>query len=397
MTLARRHVVLGVSGGIACYKSCTLARRLTEMGAAVDVILTSAAREFVGPVTFEALTQRTVLTSLWDRDTALAHVQLGHDADLIVVAPATANLIARAARGIADDLLTALLLARKAPVLIAPAMNDEMFSHPATQANLGTVRSWGWSIVGPDIGPLAEGDSDRPGRMSEPELIAIEAERMLRATTGRLTGMRVLVTAGPTREPLDPVRVVTNRSSGRMGCEVAAAAYSRGADVTLVLGPSSIVPPPGVTVVRVESTEEMRAAVGEQLGDTDLLVMAAAPADYQPTEYSQEKKHRGDGAYQVSMAPTTDVLSATRHLRKPGSVIVGFALESADGIERATAKLESKGLDLIALNMIGDEGAGFETDTNKVTLISRTEATAVPLLSKREVAEKLLDAAEQLL
>jgi phosphopantothenoylcysteine decarboxylase/phosphopantothenate--cysteine ligase len=233
--------------------------------------------------------------------------------------------------------------------------------------------------------------------MSEPEFIAIEAERMLRTTTGRLGGMRVLVTAGPTREPLDPVRVVTNRSSGRMGCEIAAAAYSRGADVTLVLGPSSIVPPPGVTVVRVDSTEEMRTAVGAQLGDTDLLVMAAAPADYQPTEYSQEKRPRADGAYDVCMTPTTDVLSATRDLRKPGSVIVGFALESADGIERARAKLESKGLDLIALNMVGDEGAGFETDTNKVTLISRTEATAVPLLSKREVAEKLLDAAEQLL
>ena len=397
MTLTRRRVVLGVSGGIACYKSCTLARRLTEMGAAVDVILTSAAREFVGPVTFEALTQRSVLTSLWDRDAALAHVRLGHDADLIIVAPATANLIARAARGIADDLLTALLLARKAPVLIAPAMNDEMFSHPATQTNLDTARSWGWSIVGPDIGPLAEGDSDRPGRMSEPELIAIEAERMLRATTGRLVGRHVLVTAGPTREPLDAVRVVTNRSSGRMGCEIAAAAYSRGADVTLILGPSSIVPPLGVTVVRVDSTEEMRTAVGAQLGDTDLLVMAAAPADYQPTEYSQEKRPRTDGAYDVSMTPTTDVLSATRDQRKPDSVIVGFALESADGIERARAKLESKGLDLIALNMIGDEGAGFETDTNKVTLITRTETTAVPLASKREVAEKLLDAAEQLL
>ncbi len=397
MTLTRRRVVLGVSGGIACYKACTVARRLTEMGAAVDVILTSAAREFVGPVTFEALTQRPVLTSLWDRDAALAHIRLDRAADLIVVAPATANLIARAAGGIADDLLTALLLAKTAPVLIAPAMNDQMFAHDATQANLATLERRGWATIGPDIGPLAEGDSDEPGRMSEPDVVVAAVERALRAKDSRLAGRKVLVTGGPTRESLDPVRVVTNRSSGRMGCDLAAAAYARGADVTLILGPSNITLPIGVRVVRIESTAELQSAVEEHLGAADLLVMAAAPADYGPAQYSPDKRTRADGPYDVSMTPTADVLRATRDRRKPGSVTVGFALETGDGNQRARQKLEAKDLDLIVLNLANEEGAGFETDTNKVTIISRTTEEAVPLLPKRDVAEKVLDAAERLL
>lgn len=397
MTLSRRRVVLGVSGGIACYKVCTVARRLTEMGAAVDVILTSAAREFVGPTTFEALTHRPVLTSLWDRDAALAHIQLDRAADLIVVAPATANLIARAAGGIADDLLTALLLAKTAPVLIAPAMNDKMFAHDATQANLATLKRRGWAVVGPDIGPLAEGDSDEPGRMSEPDVVVAAVERALRAKDSRLAGRKVLVTGGPTRESLDPVRVVTNRSSGRMGRDLAAAAYARGADVTLILGPSNITPPIGVRIVRIESTAELQSAVEEHLGAADLLVMAAAPADYGPVQYSPDKRPRANGPYDVSMTPTADVLLATRDRRKPGSVTVGFALETNDGNQRARQKLKAKDLDLIVLNLANEEGAGFETDTNKVTIISRTTEEAVPLLPKREVAEKVLDAAERLL
>ena len=397
MTLARRRVVLGVSGGIACYKACTVARRLTEMGAAVDVILTGAAREFVGPVTFEALTQRPVLTSLWDHGAALAHIRLDRAAELIIVAPATANLIARAAGGIADDLLTALLLAKTVPVLIAPAMNDQMFAHDATQANLATLKRRGWATIGPDIGPLAEGDSDEPGRMSEPEVVVTVVERALRAKDSRLANKKVLVTGGPTRESLDPVRVVTNRSSGRMGCDLAAVAYARGADVTLILGPSSITPPIGVAVVRVESTAELQSAVAEHLGTVDLLVMAAAPADYGPAQYSPDKRPRADGAYDVPMIPTADVLRATRDRRKPGSVIVGFALETCDGNQRARQKLEAKDLDLIVLNLANEEGAGFETDTNKVTIISRTTEEPSPLLSKREVAEKVLDAAERLL
>ena len=258
MRFAGRHLVLGVSGGIACYKSCTLARRLTEAGAAVDVILTAAAAEFVRPVTFEALTGRPVLTSLWERDRALAHLGLAKQPDLIVLAPATANVLARAAMGMADDLLTAVLLARAGPVLCAPAMNDAMYAHPATLANTRALAARGWHFVGPDTGPLAEGPSERPGRMSEPEAILVAAERLLAERgAGRLRGKTVLVTAGPTREHIDPVRVLTNPSSGRMGFALAEAAYARGAEVILVAGPTDLPLPPGLTeeVDRIQGKE----------------------------------------------------------------------------------------------------------------------------------------------
>lgn len=396
MILAGRRVVLGVSGGIACYKACTIARRLTEMGAAVDVVLTSSAGRFVGPATFEALTHRPVFTSLWERDTTLAHLELGQNADLIVLAPATANLIARAAQGIADDILTAMLLARTAPVLVAPAMNDEMFAHPATQKNLETIRAMGWSVVGPEIGPLAEGASDRPGRMTEPEAIVAAAERKIRAPGGALAGKRVVVTAGPTREGLDPVRVFTNRSSGRMGYAVAAAAYGRGADVTLVSGPTTLPIPFGVDVVTVETTADLQEAVATALADADVLVMAAAPADYRPREERQNKRPRGEGPVDVRLEPTIDVLETTRSKRKKGSVIVGFALETSEGVQRARGKLDRKGLDLIVLNMANETGAGFDVETNRVTLISRTDTVQLPQMSKHEVAERLLDAVELL-
>lgn len=396
MILAGRRVVLGVSGGIACYKACTIARRLTEMGAAVDVVLTSSAGRFVGPATFEALTHRPVFTSLWERDTTLAHLELGQNADLIVLAPATANLIARAAQGIADDILTAMLLARTAPVLVAPAMNDEMFAHPATQKNLETIRAMGWLVVGPEIGPLAEGTSDRPGRMTEPEAIVAAAERKIRAPGGALAGKRVVVTAGPTREGLDPVRVFTNRSSGRMGYAVAAAAYGRGADVTLVSGPTTLPIPFGVDVVTVETTADLQEAVATALADADVLVMAAAPADYRPQEERQDKRPRGDGPVDVRLEPTIDVLETTRSKRKKGSVIVGFALETSEGVQRARGKLDRKGLDLIVLNMANEPGAGFDVETNRVTLISRTDTVQLPQMSKHEVAERLLDAVELL-
>ncbi len=397
MILAGRRVVLGVSGGIACYKACTIARRLTEMGAAVDVVLTSAAGRFVGPATFEALTHRPVFTSLWERDTALAHLELGQNADLIILAPATANLIARAAQGIADDFLTAMLLARTAPVLVAPAMNDEMFAHPATQKNLETIRGMGWLVVGPEIGPLAEGTSERPGRMTEPEAIVAAAERKIRAAGGALSGKRIIVTAGPTREGLDPVRVFTNRSSGRMGYAVAAAGYSRGADVTLVSGPTTLPIPFGVDAVTVETTADLQEAVATALADADVLVMAAAPADYRPQEERQTKRPRGDGPVDVRLQPTIDVLETTRSKRKKGSVIVGFALETSEGVQRARGKLDRKGLDLIVLNMANEPGAGFDVETNRVTLISRTETVHLPQMSKHEVAERLLDAVELLL
>ena len=283
MRFAGRHLVLGVSGGIACYKSCTLARRLTEAGAAVDVILTAAAAEFVRPVTFEALTGRPVLTSLWERDRALAHLGLAKQPDLIVLAPATANVLARAAMGMADDLLTAVLLARAGPVLCAPAMNDAMYAHPATLANTRALAARGWHFVGPDTGPLAEGPSERPGRMSEPEAILVAAERLLAERgAGRLRGKTVLVTAGPTREHIDPVRVLTNPSSGRMGFALAEAAYARGAEVILVSGPTELPLPPGVTAHRVETTTEMQQAVQALVKRAHLMIMAAAPADYRP-------------------------------------------------------------------------------------------------------------------
>ncbi len=396
MILAGRRVVLGVSGGIACYKACTIARRLTEMGAAVDVVLTSSAGRFVGPATFEALTHRPVFTSLWERDTTLAHLELGQNADLIVLAPATANLIARAAQGIADDILTAMLLARTAPVLVAPAMNDEMFAHPATQKNLETIRAMGWSVVGPEIGPLAEGASDRRGRETGPEASVAAAERKIRASRGALAGKRIVVTAGPTREGLDPVRVCTNRSSGRMGYAVAAAAYGRGADVTLVSGPTTLPIPFGVDVVTVETTADLQEAVATALADADVLVMAAAPADYRPQEERQDKRPRGDGPVDVRLEPTKDVLETTRSKRKKGSVIVGFALETSEGVQRARGKLDRKGLDLIVLNMANEPGAGFDVETNRVTLISRTDTVQLPQMSKHEVAERLLDAVELL-
>jgi len=391
---AGRHVVLGVSGGIACYKSCFLARRLVEAGAVVDVVLTQSAAEFVRPVTFEALSGRPALSSLWDRGGALAHIELGRAPDLIIVAPATANLLARVALGLADDLLTSLLLARRAPVLLAPAMNDEMYANPATQRNIAILRERGFALVGPEIGALAEGPSERPGRMSEPETIIAHAARLLRGKTP-LQGRRVVVTAGPTRESIDPVRVVTNRSSGKMGYRVAEAAWERGAEVVLISGPVALPSPVGVTVRRVETTKELEDAVRADLSEADVLVMAAAPADYRPAHPSASKQPRMQGALAVPMEPTDDILSTTEERRKPGSVIVGFALETGDALDKARAKLERKHLDLIVVNDALEPGAGFEHDTNRVALLDREgNVRILPLQSKREVAEAILDAVE---
>jgi phosphopantothenoylcysteine decarboxylase/phosphopantothenate--cysteine ligase len=391
-----RHVVLGVSGGIASYKSCILARRLVEAGAAVDVVLTRGAAQFVGPLTFEGLTGRPVLGSLWEPGRALAHIRLGQDAGLIIVAPATAHLIARVAQGLADDVLTALLLARTAPLLLAPAMNDTMYARPETQANLEKLRAAGVALVGPDIGPLAEGPSERPGRMSEPETILAHAARLVRK--GRLSGMKVVVTAGPTRESIDPVRVVTNRSSGKMGFRVAEAAWERGANVVLITGPVGLPDPVGVQVRRVETTQELEEAVRAELPAADVLVMAAAPADFRPSAPSEGKRSRIDGALAVPMEPTSDVLAATRGLRKPGSMMVGFALETGDALSKALAKLERKALDLIVVNDALEPGAGFEKDTNRVALLGRDGTRQIlPLQSKREVADAILDRVEQTL
>ncbi len=394
MVWAGRHVVLGVSGGIASYKSCILARRLAEAGARVDVILTHGAAEFVRPLAFEALTGRSVLTSLWDRDGALSHIRLAQDADLIVAAPATAHLIARVAQGMGDDFLTTLLLARTVPVLIAPAMNDEMYANPATQANLATLRQRSFEFVGPEVGALAEGPSDRPGRMSEPETILAHAARLLRRG-GPLKGRRVVVTAGPTREPIDPVRVVTNRSSGKMGYCLAEAAWERGAEVVLVSGPSGLEAPTGVQLRRIETTAELEAVVRAELPRADVLIMAAAPADFRPSDPSRTKRPRMDGALAIPMEPTTDILTATAPHRKRGSVMVGFALETGDAVAKAQAKLERKALDLIVVNDALEPGAGFELDTNRVAILDREgNSQILPLQSKRETAEAILSAVE---
>ena len=389
-----RHVVVGVSGGIACYKSCYLVRRLTEAGARVDVVLTPGAAEFVRPVTFEALSGRPVLTSLWEPGRALAHVRLGQEADLLIVAPATAHLIARMANGLADELLTSVLLAATRPVLLAPAMNDVMYAAPATQRNLSLLRERGIAIVGPEVGPLAEGPSDQAGRMSEPDTILHHAARLLRRG-GRLTGKHVVVTAGPTREGMDPVRVLTNASSGKMGFHLAQAAWHRGATVHLIAGPSAVRPPVGPTLQRIESTEELERAVGTALPGADVLIMAAAPADYRPQQRLAGKLPRAGGAVTIELEPTTDILMATRALRRPGSLIVGFALETGGAETKALDKLARKDLDLIVVNDALDPDAGFEVDTNRVTILDRDGGRwEVPLAGKDVIAEQILDRVE---
>jgi len=401
MSFAGRHVVLGVSGGIACYKSCTLARRLTEAGATVDVVLTASAAEFVRPVTFEALTGRPVLTSLWEPGRALAHIGLAKTADLVIVAPATAHTLARAAMGMADDLLTALLLARTGPVLAAPAMNDAMYAHPATTANIKTLAQRGWTMVGPEIGALAEGPSERPGRMSEPETILAAAARLVGSAgipngAGKWTGKRVVVTAGPTREHLDPVRVLTNPSSGRMGYALAEAAHARGAAVVLVSGPTELAPPSGVKVQHVESTEDLARAVQALIKDADALFMAAAPADFRPKTTAKTKRPRGDGAMTLELEATPDVLKSLK--RPKGCLVVGFALETGNGLARARQKLQDKSLDFVVLNDALEPGAGFEVTTNRVTVLSKGgRQLDLPLLPKRDVADRILDAVEEAL
>jgi len=393
------HVVLGVSGGIACYKSCTLARRLTEAGMTVDVILTAAATEFVRPLTFEALTGRPVLTSLWERGRALAHIDLAKEPDLVIVAPATANILARAAMGMADDLLTALLLARaNRPILAAPAMNDDMYANPATTANIRTLAQRGWQFIGPDVGALAEGPSERPGRMSEPEAICAAAERLLGNNPGKSkwSGKRVVVTAGPTREHLDPVRVITNPSSGRMGYALAEAARARGADVVLVTGPTELIPPAGLATKRVETTEEMQQALQGLMSEADALIMSAAPADYRPTAQAAQKRPRATGPLPVELEATPDILGSLK--RRKGIVVVGFALETGGGLANARAKMQNKSLDFVILNDATEPGAGFEVTTNRVTILGRNGTQVdLPLLPKRDVADRILDVVEEAL
>lgn len=393
----RQRILLGVTGGIASYKSAWLARLLTQAGADVDVVLTRSAREFVGAITFEALTGRAVHTELVAAGHALDHIRLARDARLVVVAPATADFLARAAGGHADDLLSACLLATAAPVLIVPAMNDRMWAHGQVQANAAALRALGYQVLEPDDGPLAAGEGSGPGRMPEPDTIVAHASRLLEAA-GALVGRRVLVSAGPTREPLDPVRFLSNRSSGRMGVEVAAAAWRRGADVTLVCGPLEVPVPTGVEAVRVETTDEMRAAIAERLPEADVLVMAAAPADFAPAEPASGKIKKADGPAFLPLAPTPDILRSTQPLRRAGAVVVGFALETSNADAEGRRKLHDKQLDLVVINDATEPGAGFGVDTNRVTMLDASGRTEVlPLLPKRDVADAILDRAEAML
>lgn len=394
---ANRRILLGVTGGIASYKSAWLSRLLAKAGAEVDVVMTRAAQEFVGAITFEALTGRRVHTEIFGAGNALDHITLARAADAIIVAPATADFMARAAHGHADDLLTACLLAATAPVMLVPAMNDHMWAHPQTRRNVAHLRELGYTVVEPDEGMLAAGEGTGPGRMPEPEAIVAHAGRLLEANSP-LRGRRITVTAGPTREAVDPVRFLSNRSSGRMGVALAAAAWRRGAEVTMISGPLDVDAPVGITVVPVETTEEMAAAVAQSLAGADVLIMAAAPADFRPAAPADRKIKKAAAAPTLALEPTADILLATRGARRPGAVIVGFALETNDALAAGRQKLDAKALDLIVVNDATEPGAGFEVETNRVTLLARGGGEEVlPLMPKTEVADAILDRVEALL
>jgi phosphopantothenoylcysteine decarboxylase / phosphopantothenate---cysteine ligase len=386
-----RRVILGVTGGIACYKAITLARLLTQAGAVVDVIMSRAAREFVGAITFEAVTGQPVAPDILDQGHALAHIRLAKEAELVIVAPATADFLARAAQGRADDQMTAVLLATKAPIILAPAMNDGMWAHALVTRNVATLREIGCEVIDPAVGPLAFGEGVGPGRLPEPETILAYAGRRLETARG-LSGKRLVVTAGPTRESLDPVRYVTNYSSGRMGVALAAAAWRRGAHVTLVHGPLEVDAPVGVTCVAVSSTADMRNAVAAALPTADALIMAAAPADFRATDVSDQKIKKGSASLVLSLEHTDDILASTRAVRKPGAVVMGFALETTNVESNASAKLQKKGLDFIVANDATEEGAGFGTETNRVVILSANGSRETPpLMAKTALADLLLD------
>ena len=386
--LADKHVVLGVTGSIACYKALDLASKLMQADALVDIIMSYGATQFITPLAFRSLTHRVVVTDTFDPDSeySIEHVALAHQADVIVVAPATVHCIAKLALGLADDPLTTTIVAAKCPLVVAPAMDGNMFDHPATQANLATLKERGVVIAGPGIGRLASGLSGVGRLLETPELLGHISYAM--GKDGDLAGRTVVVSAGGTMEPIDPVRVITNHSSGKMGYALAEAARDRGADVVLVTAPTSLADPALVKVVQVRTAEEMGQAIQEHVTKADALVMAAAVADYRPTETAGQKIKKADDDLNISLAKTTDILKSA----KGNFVRVGFAAESQNLVENAKAKVGSKNLDLIAANDITAEGSGFGSDTNKVTLIDRDLAVEeLPLLSKYEVSNQILD------
>jgi phosphopantothenoylcysteine decarboxylase/phosphopantothenate--cysteine ligase len=372
-----------------------LARLLTQAGAEVDVVMTRAAREFVGAITFEAVTGRPVYTEIFGPGHALDHIRLAREARVIVVAPATADFVGRAAHGLADDLLTACLLATQSKVLLVPAMNDRMWSHAQTKQNVAQARSLGYEILEPAEGPLAVGEGSGPGRMPEPEEIMSHVARLLERSSS-LAGKRIVVTAGATREPIDPVRFISNHSSGKMGIAIARAAWRRGADVTLIAGHVDVQLPPEINTLKAETVQAMSRSVADVLPTADVLIMAAAPADFRPVREEREKIKKGRASPKIELEQTEDILKSTISKRKKKSLIVGFALETTDGIRNAREKLEAKDLDLVVLNDAKEPGAGFGVDTNRVTVIGRNgKQEELDLMSKTDLAEILLDRVEE--
>lgn len=394
MKLTGKTVVLGITGGIAAYKACEVASRLRKSGAETFVVMTKNACEFVTPLSFETLTNHPVVTDTFARPETweVEHVALAKKADLFVIAPATANIMAKMACGIADDMLSTTVLATGAPVLVAPAMNTGMWENAATKANVETLKKRGVHFVGPEGGYLACGDTGA-GRMSEPEDILAAIEGIL-CRKQDLEGLNVLVTAGPTREALDPVRYITNHSSGKMGYAIAEAAKRRGAHVTLLSGPVQLNAPEGVEVVDVVSTQDLYDRMMERCEAQHIIIQAAAPADFTPLDVSEEKiKKDDDGNLTVIMGQTQDVAKAVGQRKKPGQVLIGFAAETEKVTEHAMKKLGKKNLDMIVANDVTRPGAGFNVDTNIVTFITRDGMEDMPMLSKAEVADMLLDRA----
>jgi phosphopantothenoylcysteine decarboxylase/phosphopantothenate--cysteine ligase len=390
--LEGKRIVLGVSGGIAAYKAVEICRRLVDAGAHVIPVLTEGSLHFVGRTTFDALGSERAWTSLWDEPHPIPHTHLGQTADLVLVAPATARVLALYAGGISEDLLTNVLLATRAPVLVCPAMHTEMWEHPAVQDNLRLLRSRGVHVVEPDSGRLAGGDVGA-GRLADPASIVAAADDLLRAEHEHdLTGLRVVVTAGGTREPIDPVRFIGNRSSGKQGHAVAEEAAARGAKVTLVTT-TGVPASAGIDVVRVDTAAEMEQAVLSRREEADIVVMAAAVADFRPVQAASSKIKKAGGVPEVDLEPTVDILAALGAARRAGQTIVGFAAETDDLRANAADKLERKGIDLIVANDVSAPGVGFEHDTNAVVILAADGAAQeIPLTDKRAIARAILDA-----
>ncbi len=386
--LSGKRIVLGVTGGIAAYKAVEISRRLVDAGAHVSPIMTNAAKKFIGEITLSALASEPVQSSLWDGDDPIPHTTLGQEADLILVVPATANLIGTYAAGISNDLLTATLIATRAPVLICPAMHTEMWEHPAVQENLETLRRRGVNIVDPDDGILAGGDVGK-GRLAGVEKILDNAESVL----GRndLHGLRFLITAGGTREPIDPVRFISNRSSGKQGYALAKAAKIRGADVTLITTMESEAPS-GVKILCSETASEMQSVVMSESPDADVIIMAAAVADYRPSEIAEQKIKKTEAISAIDVEPTHDFLVDLGTEKKLDQTLVGFAAETENLEENAIEKLKRKRLDLIIANNVSLPGVGFAHDTNEVTIIGEDTKWTLPLSDKRIIADGILDA-----